>query len=153
MKAGRQRKILEIISSQIIETQEELANALKATGYDVTQATVSRDIKELGLIKVPAGENLYRYAVPQENTKVSSSSYYHRLERLFRDSVTNIDDSENLIVIRTLPGTAHAVASCIDHLEWSEILGTVAGDDTILIIVKPKEAVSSVLEKFHKLLE
>lgn len=153
MKAGRQRKILEIISKQIIETQEELANALKASGYDVTQATVSRDIKELGLIKVPAGENVYRYAVPQESPKANLSNYYNRLERLFRDSVTSIDNSENLIVVRTLPGTAHAVASCIDHIDWKEIIGTVAGDDTILIIVKPKEAVSSVLERFQKLLE
>ncbi|WP_227766032.1 arginine repressor [Zhaonella formicivorans] len=150
MKAGRQRKILEIISQQAIETQEELANALRAKGYDVTQATVSRDIKEMGLVKIPTGENTYRYALPQEN---KLGNIYSRLERMFRDAVTSIDYSENLILIRTLPGTAHAVASCIDHIEWKEIIGTVAGDDTILVIVKPKKAVANVLQEFNKLLE
>lgn len=149
MKAVRQRKILEIINSQVVETQEDLANILKARGYEVTQATISRDIKELGLVKIHAGENKYHYALPQENRL---GNVYNRLERLFRDSVTSINDSENLILIRTLPGTAHAVASCIDHTDWKEIIGTVAGDDTILIIVKPKKLVKKVLQDFQKLL-
>ncbi|MDS1030105.1 arginine repressor [Bacillota bacterium LX-D] len=149
MKEGRHRKILEIISNLAIETQEELANALKEEGYDVTQATVSRDIKELGLVKTLVGENRYCYSLPQEN-KLGNA--YNRLSKLFADSVIYIDYSENLIIIKTLPGTAHAIASCIDHIEIKEIIGTVAGDDTILIIVKPKEAVVYVLENLKKML-
>lgn len=149
MKATRQRKILEIIERQAVETQEELAMLLRSEGYDVTQATVSRDIKELGLIKVPAGEHSYRYAVAQEHVQ---RNMYARLARMFNDSVVHLDFTDNLIVIRTLPGTAHAVASCIDHTEWKEIIGTIAGDDTILVIVKPKSAVASVLEKFRALM-
>ncbi len=114
----------------------------------MTQATVSRDIKELGLIKVPAGENLYHYAAPPAQPVINA---YHRLQRLFADSVTKIDDSENLILIRTLPGTAHAVASCLDNTAWPEIIGTVAGDDTILVIVKPREAAGRVLKRFQEL--
>lgn len=150
MKAGRHRKIIEIITSKTIETQEDLALELRLKGYKVTQATVSRDIKELGLIKVPAGENKYRYAQPQVNRLVN---VHHRLQRMFQDSVTNIDYSENLILIRTLPGTAHAVASCIDQTEWPQIIGTVAGDDTILIIVKPKKSVPTVINNLNKLME
>ncbi|KYH31645.1 arginine repressor [Moorella mulderi DSM 14980] len=116
----------------------------------MTQATVSRDIKELGLVKVPAGENLYRYAAPPGQPLVNT---YGRLQRLFEDSVVKVDDSENLILIRTMPGTAHAVASCLDNLAWPEIIGTVAGDDTILVIVKPKEAVATVLKRFEELRE
>ena len=109
---------------------------------------MSRDIKELGLIKVPAGENLYRYAAPPGQRLINP---YGRLQRLFTDSVIKVDDSENLILIRTLPGTAHAVASCLDSINWPEVIGTVAGDDTILVIVKPKEAVATVLQRFREL--
>ena len=149
MKASRQRKIMEIIAGREIETQEELAAELRKQGYMVTQATVSRDIKELGMVKVPAGEGIYRYALPRQQ---QLGDVYARMERLFRDSVTNIDYSENLILIRTLPGTAHAVASCIDNIAWKEVIGTVAGDDTILVIIKPKRAVLKVLEGFKGLL-
>ena len=150
MKAGRQRQIIDIITNKVIETQEELALELQNRGYKVTQATVSRDIKELGLVKIPAGENKYRYAQPQTN---KLGNVHQRLKRMFQDSVVNLDYSENLILIRTLPGTAHAVASCIDQIEWQEVIGTVAGDDTILVIVKPKNATLKIIKDFKKLLE
>lgn len=148
-KLGRQRAVLEIISGRAISTQFELANELRKLGYQVTQATVSRDIKELGLVKVPASGGAYCYALASGQQQLGEVNI--RMQRLFRDSVVNMDSSENLILIRTLPGTAHAVASCIDGVRWPQVIGTVAGDDTLLVIVKSKRAVPQVMEKFRSL--
>jgi transcriptional regulator of arginine metabolism len=137
------------VEATVIETQEELAEALRRQGIDVTQATVSRDIKELMLIKVPVGDGRYRYAFPQEQTVLISPA---RMERTFQDSVVGIDHSQNIIVLKTMPGTAQAVAFTIDYVKWPEIIGTVAGDDAILVIVKPMEAVPTVIAKFKALL-
>lgn len=149
MKARRQRKILEIIRGELVETQEDLAAALKKSGFEVTQATVSRDVKELGLIKTPCENNLFRYAFPGERPVPRSEE---RLKRLFRDSVVGLDSSENLIIIRTHPGGAQAVALAVDQSGWKEIIGTVGGDDTILVVIKPKKATSPVLKRFGDLL-
>lgn len=149
MKTRRHLKIMEIIESRAIQTQEELAEELRKNGFDVTQATVSRDIRELRLVKVPLGDEAYRYSIPREHPP---GNLQERMKRFFKDSVVHIENSENLIVIRTLPGTAHAVASTIDSSNWPEIIGTVAGDDTILVIVKPKEATESIHLKFESLL-
>ncbi|HWJ04004.1 MAG TPA: arginine repressor [Verrucomicrobiae bacterium] len=148
MKVRRQSKILEIIERESIGTQEELAERLRSTGFDVTQATVSRDIKDMRLLKVPTGEHTYRYASPREP---QPANMQERLKRMFRDSVTSVDYSENLIVIRTLPGNAMGLASVVDGINWPEILGTVGGDDTILVIVKPKDAVEAVVRRFESL--
>lgn len=149
MKSRRHFALMDILANQHITTQEQLCEALKNQGYDVTQATVSRDIKELQLIKVP-DENGYRYAPPETQNPRNSRE---RLQRLFQDSVVIIDYSENLIVIKTVPGAAQAVASAIDSSHHQNILGTVAGDDTIFIAVKPKEAVEEVASKFKHLLQ
>ena len=149
MKAPRQRKIQEIIENQKIETQSELTETLKKLGFEVTQATVSRDIKELGLIKIPTGFNSAKYSMPGNLPFVN---LHERTKRLFRDSIANMDFSENLIILRTLPGAAPAVASCLDHLNCKEIIGTVAGDDTILIVIKPKEMLSAVMKKLEELM-
>ncbi|ATW24060.1 arginine repressor [Candidatus Formimonas warabiya] len=149
MKTPRQRKIQEIIETQDVETQFELTEVLRKLGFEVTQATVSRDIKELGLVKVPAGLNRSKYSMPG---KIPFVNVYERTKRMFMDNVTNMDFSENLILIRTLPGVAQAVASCVDHLDWKEIIGTVAGDDTIMVVVKPKELVQIVLKRFNSLM-
>jgi len=151
VKEQRKRKILEVIEKQIVETQDELVAALQQEGYEVTQATISRDIKELGLVKVSADNNNYRYGQPQERSG-SGANYERRLRRMFKDSVVSINYSENLILVRTLPGTANAVASCLDNVVWKEIIGTVAGDDTILVIIKPKEAVPAVINRMNNLL-
>lgn len=150
MKGLRHAKIKEIIEQHMVETQEDLAEALREEGIEVTQATVSRDIKELRLIKVLSGEGRYRYAFPPEQSMMFSQS---RMERMFRDSVIGIDCSQNIIVLKTLPGTAQAVASTIDYAKWPEIIGTVAGDDNILAVVKPVEAVPRVVTKFQMLLQ
>ncbi|MDR3602898.1 MAG: arginine repressor [Desulfosporosinus sp.] len=150
MKARRQMKIQEIITKQVIRTQEELAEILHLAGFDVTQATVSRDIKEMGLIKVPSAGDDYRYAVPTE--AVYPSNLQERLKRSLRETVVSINDTESLIVIRTIPGNAHALAAVMDNSNWEEVIGTVAGDDTILLIIKPKEVVPVVLERLTTLL-
>lgn len=149
MKIRRQKKLKEIIESMEIETQVELAEQLREQGFEVTQATISRDIKELGLVKVPTGPNTSRYSL---SARMPIGNAYERIKRMFRDNVISLDFSENLILIRSLPGTAQAVASCIDNIEWKEILGSVAGDDTIMVIVKPKEAVPSLMKKFEDLM-
>lgn len=141
MKARRQMKIQELITKENIHTQEELAEKLRLAGFDVTQATVSRDIKEMGLIKVPSSDNDYRYAIPGE---AHPTNLIERLKRTLRETVVSINDSENLVLIRTIPGNAHALASLIDNSNWQEIIGTVAGDDTILLVIKPKEATSLI---------
>lgn len=148
MKALRHGKIKEIVENNIIETQEELADALRRQGIVVTQATVSRDIKEQMLIKVPIGDGRYRYAYPPEQNLVVTPS---RMERIFQDSVIAMNFSQNIIVLKTLPGTAQAVAYTIDYVKWPEIIGTVAGDDNIFVVVKPMEAVPDVMAKFQAL--
>lgn len=149
MKARRQMKIQEIITKEIVRTQEDLADKLHLSGFDVTQATVSRDIKEMGLIKVPSVDDDYRYGVPNE---VHPTNLQDRLKRVLRETVVSINDTESIIVIRTIPGNAHALAAVMDNSNWEEVIGTVAGDDTILLVIKPKEAVSGVLERITTLL-
>ncbi|MHB8075054.1 arginine repressor [Desulfosporosinus fructosivorans] len=149
MKARRQMKVQEIITKEIIHTQEDLAERLHLAGFNVTQATVSRDIKEMGLIKVPSAGDDYCYAVP---TEVHPTNLQDRLKRVLRETMVSINDTESLVVIRTIPGNAHALAAVLDNCNWEEIIGTVAGDDTILLVIKPKEAVSTVLERITTLL-
>jgi transcriptional regulator of arginine metabolism len=150
LKGLRLSRIKELVEHNIIETQEDLAEALRKEGIDITQATVSRDIKELMLIKAPVGDGRYRYALPKEQNTIFSHS---RMSRMFQDSVVAIDSSDNIIVLKTMPGTAQAVAAAIDNTKWPEILGTVAGDDTIFMVVKPVEAVPDVIAKFRDLLK
>ncbi len=149
MKARRQMKVQEIISKEIIRTQEDLADKLRLAGFDVTQATVSRDIKEMGLIKVPSAGDDYRYAVSAE---VYPSNLQDRLRRLMRETVVSINDTESLVVIRTIPGNAQALAAMFDKSSWEEVIGTIAGDDTILLVIKPKEVVPIVLDRLTTLL-
>ena len=146
MKIKRHAVIRDIIENSLVETQEDLAAALRARHIDVTQATVSRDIKTLMLVKVPAGNGRYRYALPREKGALLSKE---RMARLFYDSVVSLDYSENIVVVKTLPGAANAVASILDRMPWQEIVGTVAGDDSILVVVKPKEAAPEVVRRME----
>lgn len=149
MKATRHARIREIIEHNVIETQEDLAMALKKQHIVVTQATVSRDIKELMLIKVPTGDGRYRYAYPTDKELIYSKN---RMLNLFRDSVISLNYSENIIVVKTLPGAANAVASTLDYAKWPEIIGTVAGDDNILVVIKPISAVENIMKRLRDML-
>ncbi|MDY5349261.1 MAG: arginine repressor [Candidatus Ventricola sp.] len=145
MKARRQALIREIVESQSIQTQEELAQALGERGMVVTQATVSRDIKEMHLLKVLAEDGSYRYATMDKEEQGTSD----RLIRMLSDSVVSMDSANNLIVIRTLPGSAHVAGEAVDCLKWPEVLGTIAGDNTILVIVRSNEDVEAVMRRFR----
>lgn len=148
MKYSRHSKILEIIDSCEIETQEDLAVNLKAAGFNVTQATVSRDIKELRLIKVLTKDGKYKYAtIKQQDSMISD-----RFLKLFRDSVTGLDYSGNIIVIKTLIGAANAAAAAIDALDVKEIIGSIAGDDTIFLLVKKDEDINKVMDVFNTMI-
>ena len=138
------------MQSRPIETQEELAKALQEEGIEVTQATVSRDIKELMLIKVPTSDGHYRYALSLEQNLLMSKN---RMVRLFQDSIIRVDAAVNQIVIHTLPGSANPVAAAIDHARWENVIGTLAGDDTILIITNGEEAVPQLVKLILSLMK
>jgi len=148
VKVRRQKKIVEIISQKKIQTQKELADILRLSGFEATQATVSRDVRELGLIKAPSEKNTVRYTLPGTPAPVQSDN---RLKRSFKDSVVSLDHSENLIIIKTLPGEAQGVASAVDQAGWPEIVGTIGGDDTILVIAKLKRYLPVLLKRFNQL--
>ncbi|GLX69079.1 transcriptional regulator AhrC/ArgR [Paenibacillus glycanilyticus] len=149
MKGIRQYKIKELITKSTIETQEELVDALREAGLQVTQATVSRDMKELMLIKVPAGDGRYKYSLPQDQQRHNP---INKLKRALIDHFTHIDYTENLVVMKCLPGTANAIGALIDNMEWPEVMGTICGDDTILIICRTKEKSGELVEKLLDLL-
>lgn len=143
MKAKRQALIREIVEKQNVQTQEELAEALRAQGMLVTQATVSRDIKEMHLLKVLAEDGSYRYATMDRESQTTSD----RLIRMLTDCVIEIASSNNLIVIHTLSGSAHIAAEAIDSLKWAEVLGTIAGDNTILVIARSNDEVDAIVRR------
>lgn len=136
MKSRRHKMIREIIDQQNIETQYQLTEALQKHGFSVTQATISRDIKELGLIKVATGDNTFRYGFPPGLNSVNT---YDRAKRILRDNLLRVDVGHEIVVLKTLPGMAQGVASCLDGLGWREIIGTLAGDDTILLVTRDEE--------------
>ncbi len=147
MKMTRHAKIKEIIDNNKIETQEDLALALRREGIEVTQATVSRDIKELMLVKVPDANGHYHYAYPKEHGMMLTTE---RLERTFHDSIVSVRISDCLVVIRSLPGAAQAVAFALDYMKWPEILGTIAGDDTVFVATENKEGVMILLKRLQE---
>jgi len=148
MKSERQQKILEIIQNEDIETQEELVERLKALGYDVTQATVSRDIKELRLTKVLTETGKYKYAVlsgPEANIT-------EKLIKVFSESIIKYDTADNLVIIKTITGAAQGAAAAIDSLSWPEVVGTIAGDDTIFIATKGSTAADKIVERIKAII-
>lgn len=149
MKNARQMAILSIIENENIETQEELAAKLRDIGIVVTQATVSRDIKELRLLKVLTPDGSYKYATVDK----AEHGVSERLVRMFIDSVLSISSAGNLIVIRTLPGSANAAGEAIDSMRWPEVLGTISGDNTIFVAVRSAEETPAVVEKFQEILK
>lgn len=136
MKFKRQAAILDIITSNEIKTQEELSSHLRDRGYNATQATISRDIKELRLIKVASHSGGYQYSTPDQS---STATHMTRLKNIFRECVVKVDRAQNLVVLKTLVGMANAAAAAIDAMKIRDIVGTLAGDDNILVILRTNE--------------
>ena len=148
MRYSRQNKILELISNNEIETQDKLATMLKQEGFDVTQATISRDIKELQLIKVLSNSGRYKYAVStQQDAPISD-----RFVKIFRETITSFASARNLIVIKTLSGCGAAAGEAIDNIGLPHIVGSIAGDNTLLLIVDTDEHVEEILATFNSML-
>ena len=147
MKRRRHEKIIVLIGKYDIETQDELADMLRREGFEVTQATVSRDIRDLKLTKVPTDDGKQRYAVHQQAETKMSEKYI----RVLRDGFASMDKAQNILVIRTVVGMANAVCAALDAMEWKEIIGSVAGDDTIICVVRSEEDTVSVMDKIKKI--
>ena len=148
MKIARHTKILEIIENNAIETQEELASKLKEEGFDVTQATISRDIREMKLTKISTENGKQKYSVIT-NTDTGISE---RLIRVFRDAVVRMDYAQNMIVIKTLNGMGMAVAVAIDNMQNSDILGSIAGDDTVFCVARTHNQAVEFIHKLNKIM-
>lgn len=148
MKKNRHEKIIEIVEKYDIETQDELIEQLSKLGYEVTQATVSRDIRELKLTKVMSEKGSYRYQLPKSNESLGSFKFNHALA----ESITSVDYSMHTVVIKTFPGMAQAVAVGIDNLKLPVILGCVAGDDTIIVISRNTEAAADLNTKIKEII-
>jgi transcriptional regulator of arginine metabolism len=152
MKTTRQRAILSLIATRPIHSQEELASLLEAQGYEVTQATVSRDVKELGLVKVPLRDGAagatqqFKYVEPSVAT-----NYTSRLHRVIAELVTRVTGAVNQVILRTPPGGAMMVASAVDAAEWPEIIGTIGGDDTVLVLLASTDDLPVVVQRFQDL--
>lgn len=149
MKKGRQAEIIKIIERQNVETQQELAQLLIDAGYDVTQATVSRDIKALKLSKVPAGNGHQKYVLLRNDEKHLSAKYVNVLKEGF----VSMDMAQNILVVKTVSGMAMAVAAAIDNLKYPEIVGSIAGDDTIMMAIRSVEDTKSIMNQIMMLLE
>lgn len=139
--------IKRVIETKDISTQEELISELETLGYDVTQATVSRDISDLGLLKVKIAVN------KAESKQIYSLPQTERLRSMLDEFMVSIDKAENLVVVKTTPGTAQAVASAMDSIKWTDVLGTVGGDDTVLVIARNRDVANYIVERLTKLKE
>ena len=148
MKIGRHAKILELIQKNEIGTQEELSAKLEQEGYHVTQATVSRDIRELKLTKVALSNGRQKYVALSENKEDMTEKYV----RVFRDGFVSMDMAQNILVIKTVPGMAMAVCAALDAIDYQEIVGTIAGDDTIMCAVRSVEDTKKLMEKLKNIL-
>lgn len=148
MKSARQTAILSLIEQHDVRTQEELAQKLGERGFNVTQATVSRDIKELRLLKVLSSGGGYKYATADQ----AEHGISERFVRMFVDSVISIAYSGNIVVIKTLSGSANVAGEAIDGMRWPEILGTLSGDNTIMVVVRSDADAPAVVEKFHEII-
>ena len=149
MKTQRQAKIMELISTTNVETQEQLLQLLQEAGFNSTQATISRDIKELRIVKELTSFGTYRYAT---TAKEMTGTFSARLNTIFRECVTGFDYAQNIIVIHTLPGLANAAASALDAMSMSVVLGTIAGDDTVFVVMRDNNAAAAFCGEIRSLL-
>ena len=149
MKNDRQAMILDIISQENIETQEQLLARLRERGVASTQATISRDIKQLHLIKEPVGRGVYKYAVSGNRTRLNVAE---KLRTIFREGITSIESAQNIVVVKTMPGLASAACSALDHMEIAYMVGSLAGDDTALLVMKDAESAAAFCEDIQEML-
>ena len=149
MKNNRQSLILEIISQENIETQEQLLARLQERGVTSTQATISRDIKQMHLIKEPVGQGVYKYAVSGNRTKLN---FAEKLRTIFRESITSIDYAQNIVVLKTMPGLASAACSALDNMNIAYMVGSLAGDDTAFLLMKDTESAAVFCEEIKEML-
>lgn len=149
MKSDRQSKILEIIMQENIETQEQLLNRLQENGIRSTQATISRDIKQMHLLKEPAGQGFYKYAVSDNRTKLN---FAEKLRTIFRASITSIESAGNIVVVKTMPGLASAACAALDDMGVGFMLGTLAGDDTAFLVMKDPESAINFAKEIRDML-
>ena len=145
MKSQRQAKILELIGQKDIETQEQLLMALEESGFRSTQATISRDIKELRIVKELSPAGAYRYTVQQND----AMNLFSRLNNIFRESEIKVDYAQNIVVIKTLPGLANGACSAVDSMDIAYVVGTIAGDDTALIVMRETEYAREFCEELR----
>ena len=148
MKRRRHEKIIELIGKYDIETQDELADMLRREGFEVTQATVSRDIRELKLSKVPAYGGRQKYALLQHQEQKKKKKY----EGILREAFVSMDCAQNILVIKTVSGMAMAVGAAMDNLGWKEIVGCIAGDDTVMCVIRTSEDTESLMEELEKII-
>ena len=147
MRYSRQNMVLELIESNEIETQEQLCQLLRESGYNVTQATVSRDIKELQLVKKLSSSGRYKYVQSKDEGPISG-----RFVKIFKETITSVEAAGNIVAIKTLSGCGSAAAEAIDSLGIEHLVGSVAGDNTILIVIDDEKNVSEIVDKFKELL-
>ena len=148
MKRRRHEKIIELIGKYDIETQDELADMLRREGFEVTRATVSRDIRELKLSKVPAYGGRQKYALLQHQEHQMAEKY----EGILREAFVSMDCAQNILVIKTVSGMAMAVGAAMDNLGWKEIVGCIAGDDTVMCVIRTSEDTESLMEELEKII-
>ena len=149
MKSRRQQEILRIIRETDVETQDQLLTELRACGVQATQATISRDIKELHLVKEPAGNGTYRYS---QSAGKHGSNFAGRLRNIFREGVTSFDVAQNIVVVKTMPGLASAAAAALDGMDIDGFVGSLAGDDTAILIMRDNASAEAFCDEIHDML-
>ena len=149
MRYKRQSKIIEIINTYEIDTQEKLASMLRESGFEVTQATVSRDIKDLQLVKTQSSSGKYKYALNRSNDMPGSA----RFVKIFRETITSCAASGNLVVVKTLAGCANAAGEAIDNSGLPHIIGSIAGDNTLLLVADSADSIPEIMQEFQDLLQ
>lgn len=150
MKNDRQSKIMEIIENEPIETQEQLQQRLSEDGIVCTQATISRDIKQMHLIKEPVGQGKYRYAVSNQRNRLNVAD---KLRTIFRESIISVDCAQNIVVVKTMAGLANAAAAALDGMEISYMLGSLAGNDTAILVMRDPESAQDFCHDIHEMMK
>ena len=149
MKNDRQSKILEIITSENIETQEQLLARLQDYGISSTQATISRDIKQMHLVKEPIGHGVYKYALSDNRTRLN---FAEKLRTIFRESITSVEHAQNIVVVKTMPGLASAACAALDDMKITYMVGSLAGDDTAFLVMKDNDAAKDFCQEIKMML-